>query len=483
MIDTSLVIVSNRQPYRHAYADEDEQEIVVDQPGGGVVAGLDTVAQTLGATWIAWGDGEADPDVTDAEDCVDVPADSPRYTLECVWLDDEDVTGYYEGYANRVLWPLAHCRTGPFTYDQEYWERYLDVNRQFANRVLEWVEDGDTVWFQDYHFAIAPAMVNNRHDGPIIHFWHIPWPSSDVFQFCPQRREIVEGLLGNDLLGFHIDQYGDRFLECVNEFVPDAVVDHDARQVRYDGRITRVDSFPLGVDVQSIQSAAEHATGVEDTLRDSYGIRGRILLGVDRLDYTKGIPERVRAIEHLLEQSPELRETFTYVQKTMESRDGIPEYQMLQAEVESAVERVNGRFATSEWQPIVRIDDYLPETTLYGLYRAADVMLVTPICDGMNLVAQEFVAAQDDRGVLVLSEFAGVHEHLGSETISVNPFDTPKLAAAIERGLQMEATEREARMGRLRERVNDLDIGAWPASMLGEPELSPGAGSRITRPG
>ena len=467
MISTPLAIVTNRQPYRHEYASDDGGDVTVDRPCGGVVAALDTVAQRHEATWIAWGDGEADREVCDPNDRITVPPDDPAYTLERVWLDEEDVKGYYEGYANRVLWPLCHGAMGAFEYDVDHWLRYRDVNRQFAERVRETVDEGATVWFQDYHFALAPAMIRDAVDGPLVHFWHIPWPPADIFRYCPQRQELLEGLLATDLLGFHVEEYVERFLDCVEAFVPDARVDRNRKTVKTNGQSTRLSAFPLGVDVESIAREASQAHGIESSLRDRYNIKGQLLLGVDRLDYTKGIPERLRAIEHLLERSPRHRCQFTVVQKSIPSRENIPAYQRLQSEVEQVVDRINDRFATDDWQPVVTIDDYLPTETLYGLYRATDVMLVTPICDGMNLVAQEFVAAQSSPdGVLVLSEFAGAHEFLGDGVLSINPYDTPAHADAIERAIDMGVGERMRRMRELRSAVDELDIETWAPSVL-----------------
>lgn len=465
MIDSDLLIVSNRQPYRHEY--DENGEIEVDRPGGGLAAGLDSVARELGGTWIAWGDGEADAVACDADGRVAVPPGEECYVLNRVWLDDEDIDGYYEGYANQVLWPICHTATGAISYEPEYWERYRAVNTQFARAVIDALSEDSLVWFQDYHLALSPSIVREAADVTLAHFWHIPWPALDVYRICPQRRELLEGLLANDLVGFHVDRYCDHFLDCVEAFVPDATVFREDRSVQFNGRRVDIDSFPLGVDVQRIRELARGPVEVDRRVRREHNVQGQLVLGVDRLDYSKGIPHRLAALDYLWANRPRLRKSFTYVQRGMPSREGIPEYRALQDEIERRIESINGRFGTSDWQPVVRIREFLPDEELYGLYRAADVLLVTPLRDGMNLVAQEYVAAQLERdGALVLSEFAGGHAYFGDWAVSVNPFDTLQLADAIEQAIDMNALERNRRMRSLGTAVEELDIQGWMASML-----------------
>ncbi len=466
VIDTDLIIVSNRQPYRHTFDEEAMgNEIEVDRPCGGVVAGLDTVATELGGTWIAWGDGDADRVVADPSGKVPVPPGDERYTLDRLWLDEADVAGYYEGYANRVLWPLCHSATGAISYRPGFWDRYRDVNRRFAQEVLAEASPDATVWFQDYHLALAPEFVRETHNGVLIYFCHIPWPPADIFRICPQRQRVLEGLLANDLVAFHVESYVDHFLACVDRFVPDARVDYHSQQVEYGGRTVRVGAFPLGVDVSRIEDRTRGNPGSTPSIDPLP--EGRIVLGVDRVDYTKGIPQRLDALEFLWAHRPDWRQRFTYVQKEMASREGIPAYQELQETLDRRTAAINARFGTDDWTPIVRIDRYLPDETLYDLYRRADVMLVSALRDGMNLVAQEYVAAQLERdGVLVLSEFAGSHVFLGDHAVSINPYDTEAHADAIARAVSMQALERNRRMRALHRRVRELDIEGWIESNL-----------------
>ncbi|WP_264555029.1 alpha,alpha-trehalose-phosphate synthase (UDP-forming) [Halocatena marina] len=493
--DQNLVIVSNRQPYSHYYeaGDDGNREVSVDRPAGGLTAGLDPVVQQVGGTWIAWGDGEADREVTGSDGTVKMPPESKAYTLRRIWLSDDEIEGYYYGYSNRVLWPLCHGGVWKTEFAERYWQRYRQVNETFAEVVEERTTSNSVVWFQDYHFALAPQMV--RESVPestfLLHFWHITWPGWDTFRACPQAERLLEGLLGNDLLGFHIDRYCENFLDCVDNGLQNAFVDHDNNRVRYDGHTTHVKSFPMGVDAPAIERTAESVSpSFWSKFTDTYDIdrSTRIAVGVDRLDYTKGIVERLNTLERLWETSPEWRGELTYVQKADESRSLIPEYRDLQQTVVEAVKRINDRFSTDTWQPIVYIDDWLTDEELYGLYRYSDVMIVSALRDGMNLVAKEFIAAQVDCGdpkrdatdkewdnqndairtcgVLVLSDQTGAHEELGEYALTVNPYDTDAFATTIEQAVMMETTDRNNRMTSMRESVASNDIYAWMDEIL-----------------
>jgi trehalose 6-phosphate synthase len=461
----SLLVVSNRQPYRHGRGDDD---IAVDRPAGGLTAGLDPVMQELGGTWIAWGDGDADPDVVDADGRVSVPPEDPSYTLKRVWLTEEQVDGYYYGFSNQVLWPVCHSALTEVHCEPSFWEAYQEANELFASAVLDQASAGDTIWLQDYHLGLVPALITERlsPSTDLFHFWHIPWPSWDTFRACPYGRTMLKGLLGNDVVGFHTQRYCRNFLECVEAALEDAAVDWRTGAIRYRGRLTRIKAMPMGVPVDRIHDRATSDEGeaFAATFRDQHGIDAdiRIVLGVDRLDYMKGIPQRIRALEHLWETRPELQGTFTYVQKASESRSSIPAYSELQTEVEVRVDAVNDRFGADDWTPIVYTTEMLSQAELYGLYREADVALITSLRDGMNLTAQEFAAAQvDDDGVLVLSDQAGVHAILGDRALTVNPNEIGTVADTIEEALAMEPGERRARMERIRERVASTDLTSW----------------------
>ncbi|WP_227773975.1 alpha,alpha-trehalose-phosphate synthase (UDP-forming) [Haladaptatus pallidirubidus] len=466
-----LVLVSNREPYTH---ERDDGEIQVVRPAGGLTSALDPMMASIGGTWVAWGSGDGDGDVTDEDDCVRVPPESPSYDLKRVFLSDEQVTNYYYGYSNKVLWPLCHSDTSKMTPNATYWRHYQDTNWQFADAILEQVDpEKAVIWFQDYHFALAPRYVREQApDTFCMQFWHIPWPSWEVLHTCPQYRELLDGLLANDLLGFHTERYCENFLECVSHAL-DADIDRERGHIHYDGRTIRVAAFPLGIDAEERRTLAASDEADEEwaSLREQYHLPddGLLAVGVDRLDYTKGIEQRLDALEHLWEWYPEYREKLTFVQKASESRGEIEEYQQLQQNVEAEIARINDRFGTDDWTPIVYIDDHLSLAALAALYREGDICLVSSLRDGMNLVAKEFVASQvDDPGVLVLSELVGAHEELGDIALTVHPNDTEAFAATIEKAGEMQPTERSNRMSRLQEQVEANDIGQWKRNVLGE---------------
>ncbi|WP_158056916.1 alpha,alpha-trehalose-phosphate synthase (UDP-forming) [Halorussus halophilus] len=469
-----LVVVSNRQPYSHGYENGD---VAVSRPAGGLTAGLDPVMQRASGTWVAWGDGDADRLVADADGAVEVPPGDPAYTLQRVWLDEEEVEDYYYGFANRVLWPLCHGAMGNMSYEPRYWHQYERVNRKFADATVEQAAVDSTIWFQDYHFALAPEMVRDSvpTETTLAQFWHIPWPAWDTFRACPKSGALLEGLLANDLLGFHVDRYCQNFLQCVEASVLDATIDWECGRVHHEGRTTVVESFPMGVDVSRIESlaASPEAAKYWSKFCDEQNIDSdtTVAVGVDRLDYTKGIPERLRAIEYLLENYPEYREHFVYVQKGAESRSRIPAYQQLQSDVSAAISRVNDRFATDDWQPVVSLTEYLSEAELYGLFRHSDAALVSPVRDGMNLVAKEFVSAQlESEGALLLSDLAGAHEDLGEYAYSINPYDPEEFASTIHEAVTTPGPKRRERMRRQRQLVTVYDLSAWMDDFLGTVE-------------
>ncbi len=489
----SLIVVSNRQPYRHEYATEQpdatsggedgtatdgegsiadrQRGLTVDEPTGGLTAGLDPVVQEASGTWIAWGDGEADFEVTDDDNCVAVPPGEESYTLRRIDLSAEAVDSYYYGFSNRVLWPLCHEFPDLVEYRSNDFEWYRTVNERFADAVVEHATDESIVWIQDYHFALAPRMVTESTPASVTvaQFWHVPWPTPETFGHCPAGDRLLEGLCGTDLLAFHVDRYVEEFLECVARFLPDATVDHANRTVDYAGETTRVVSTPMGIDADTYDRNARTADPTAESVLSELGVDPDAVvgLGVDRLDYSKGIPERLAAVERFFERNPDWRGAFTFVQKTAPSRTDIPAYERYGDLVRSEVERINTRFETDDWQPIVYTEAYLERDRLCRLYRRADVMVVSPLLDGMNLVAQEYVASQvDGEGVLLLSDRTGVHERLGSHALTIDPADVEGIADQLERATSMPSHERRRRMNTLRNRVFDADLAQWMATQF-----------------
>jgi trehalose 6-phosphate synthase len=463
-----LVLVSNREPYRHEY---DDGEVVVEEPAGGLASGIDPVMQRIDGTWIAWGDGAADFDVTDEGNGVRVPPDDPAYRLQRLTLSTDQVDGYYEGYANRALWPLCHSMPGRAMFNATDYAQYRAVNGAFADAVTDHATDRSTVWFQDYHFALAPRMVRAEDATPfLMHFLHVPWPAPEVFEICPQGPALLDGLLGNDFVGFHVSDYCRNFLNCADRLLDGTSVDHAAGTVTYRDRRTRVAALPFAVDAEDIRRTAAGAdASFWRDFRTEHGIDAdtTVALGVDRLDYTKGIPARLDALERFFETRPHLQGALTYVQKGCLTREGVPEYDAERERIEHRIEKLNDRFGTDDWTPVVYTTGMYDRPELFILYRNADIAMVSPLRDGMNLVAKEYVASQvDDDGVLLLSPLAGASEQLGAEAVEFDPYDTASAAAAIERAVGMHRDERQARMRALRRSVHEADLSWWLDEVL-----------------
>jgi alpha,alpha-trehalose-phosphate synthase [UDP-forming] len=448
-----FIVVSNREPYEHRWSEE-VGEMRVQVPTGGLTSALDPLMQALGGTWVAWGSGEADAAVVDDGDSVRVPPEDPRYTLRRIWLTNHDIHRYYLGFSNQFLWPLCHLRPDLTRIRGRYWERYRRVNRRFAEAVLDEARGKQAaVWFQDYHLALAPEFVRARRpDLTLAHFWHIPWPPVEIFRLAPQAQYLLRGLLANDLIGFHLPGFADNFLRCAEELLPAVEVDRERRTVSYEGHLCHVGAFPISIDVRAYREDAR-APGTEEQmrrLRERYlPGEGFIGLGVDRLDYSKGLPQKFRALEFLWDRYPEFRERLTFIQVAVPSRTDIEAYDELTQKVDRQVWEINDRFGTENWRPIHLIKQSLPSSRLAVLYRMADLCLVSSLQDGMNLVAKEFVASQvDERGVLLLSTFAGAAEEM-EQAVQVNPYDPETMALRIRDALNLSEDERRRIMGEL----------------------------------
>jgi len=470
--DCKFILVSNREPYEHM---KGERGLDVRQPPGGLVTALDPTMRRTHGTWVAWGSGTADREVSDELGRVPVPPGEDCYTLRRVWLNDADVNGYYHGFSNRALWPLCHMLIQHFEYRTEFWERYRTVNLRFAHAVADEAErctGRAMAWIQDYHFALAAEFLRAMRPALFIHqFWHIPFPPPDIFTLLPTgtHEALLRGLLGNDLLEFQIDRYAQNFLDCVEKFIEEAHVDHARQVVNFRDRTTHVGAFPISIDVQRFEQMASSPDSQARvaTLRERYA-KGDRQLGVcvDRIDYTKGIPERIRALETLWTESAEMRGRFTFIFVCTPSRTDLKAYNTLEAEVVQSVIAINKRFGTSDWTPIVLINENVDSDLLAGVYRAADLCVVSSLQDGMNLVAKEFVACQiDERGVLILSRFTGSAEEIDGAVL-INPFNIDGFMAAIRSALEMSAEERRRRMHRMRRQLHSSTIFDWLDSIL-----------------
>jgi len=423
--------------------------------------------------WQASESGDADTEVVDAHDRLRVPPDDPRYTLRRVWLTKEEEEGYYYGFANEGLWPLCHiAHTRPIFRAQD-WEHYQEVNRKFTAAVLEEISDvpKPVVLVQDYHFALLPRMIKQkRPDARVAIFWHIPWPNPEGFGICPWQRQLVDGLLGADLIGFHIQSHCNNFLQTVDRVV-ESRVDWEHFSVLRQNHRTIVRPFPISVNLTDDDSESDsHSDYLErPALMHSLGLEAAFMgIGVDRVDYTKGILERFLAIERFLEKYPKYQKNFSFVQIGAPSRTHIKRYHDLQAELEAEVERINWRFQASKWKPIVFLNQQHNHHEIGRYYRAADLCLVTSLHDGMNLVAKEFIAARrDERGVLILSQFTGAAREL-RDALLVNPYDIDQTAEAIRAALEMEPEEKQIRMRRMRKVIKEQNIYRWAGSLITE---------------
>ena len=467
-----LFVVSNREPYAHQRNGKSLEVIV---PPSGLVTALEPVLYACDGTWIAHGSGDADAEVVDAQDHLRVPPDDARYTLRRVWLSKEEEEGYYYGFANEGLWPLCHiAHTRPIFRAQD-WQHYQDVNRKFTAAVLEEIKDTPkpVVLVQDYHFALLPRMIKERRpDARVAIFWHIPWPNVEAFGICPWQRQLVDGLLGADLIGFHIQSHCNNFLQTVDRVV-ESRSDWEHFSVQRQNHRTIIRPFPISVDLTDDESVESDNHGVNylerSALMHSLGLEAAFMgIGVDRVDYTKGILERFQAIERFFEKYPKYQGQFTFVQIGAPSRTHIKRYHDLLAEVEAEAERINWRFQTGKWKPIVSLKRQHSHEELERYYSAADLCLVTSLHDGMNLVAKEFLAARrDERGVLILSQFTGAAREL-RDALLVNPYDIDQTAEAIRAALEMEPEEKQLRMHRMRRVVKEHNIYRWAGSLITE---------------
>jgi trehalose 6-phosphate synthase len=471
--ETPLFVVSNREPYMHERIEKDGS-IRVIVPASGLVTALEPVLLACNGTWVASGTGSADRDVVDQSDRLRVPPDHPSYTLRRVWVTDQENQGFYEGFSNEGLWPLCHIAHARPVFRPDDWIQYQRVNRRFADAVLREMEGTESpiLLAQDYHFALLPRMVKeSRPDARVAIFWHIPWPNSEMFGICPWQKELVDGLLGADLIGFHIQTHCNNFLETVDHAV-EALTEWDRFAVNRHGHLTRVRPYPISVAFPENAQAEEFNLGMEEeraAICRELGIEASVLaVGVDRVDYTKGILERFRAIERFLDQYPSYQRRFSLIQIGAPSRTDIVKYKNFLDEVAAEAERINGKFQAGNWKPIVFLKRHHSHEEIARYYRAASACLVTSLHDGMNLVAKEFVASRvDNRGVLVLSTFAGAAHEL-TDALLVNPYDIMQLSEAIHSALEMPETEQAKRMHWMRRAVREHNIYRWAANLLSD---------------
>ncbi len=465
-----VIVVSNREPYIH---DKGPGGIVVKQPASGLVTAVEPVMRACSGTWIAHGSGGADAQVVDENDRVLVPPGRNQYTLRRLWLTPEEEQGYYYGLSNEGLWPLCHVAHVRPVFRESDWQCYREVNQRFADAVVaEARSDDPVVLVQDYHFALLPAMIREQLPAAtILTFWHIPWPNPESFGICPWRREILEGMLGSTILGFHTRYHCKNFIETVDRYL-EARIEHEHSTISFRDDETFIESYPISIAWPSDEEVASWAT-VEQCRKNvcerfGLAVDHRLAVGIDRFDYTKGILERLFAVERLLEKHPEWIGRFSILQAAAPSRSSLEEYRSFQHRIQDITQRINDRFGNLQYKPVHLVAEHQDHDAVYELYRAADCCVVTSLHDGMNLVCKEFVAARDDeRGVLILSRFAGAAREM-TQALIVNPYHVEETADALHRALTMPEAEQRERMASLRMGVREFNVYRWAGRMLAD---------------
>ncbi|HTI05923.1 MAG TPA: trehalose-6-phosphate synthase [Gemmatimonadales bacterium] len=463
-----IIVVSNREPYIHMRRGNDVQ---VWRPASGLVTALEPIMRACSGTWIAHGSGTADREAVDARDHVAVPPppELPAYQLRRVWLTPEEETGYYYGFANEGIWPLCHIAHVRPVFRRRDWDQYIAVNRKFAQTVVDEVKSRDPiVLVQDYHFALLPRMIRESLPAAtIISFWHIPWPNPEAFAICPWREELLDGLLGSTILGFHTQFHVNNFVDTVDRLL-EARVDREDFSVTYRAKQTAVRRYPISVEWPPPMELLVPVEQCRTEIRQRHNLppEHAVGIGVERMDYTKGIEERLRAVERLFELEPAWVGKFSFIQIAAPSRVHIDEYRAYEARVRDLATRINQRFPEALHPPIIlKIEHHQPDQ-IFEYYRGADLCMVTSLHDGMNLVAKEFVSARDDeRGVLILSLFTGAAREL-PEALIVNPYDTDECAAALQLALTMSSAEQRTRMRLMRGLVQEFNVFRWAGRML-----------------
>ena len=468
--DHLLIAVSNREPYIHRVSGGKVKWFV---PPGGLTTALDPVLRACGGLWIAHGSGDADRKTVDTKDHLAVPPDHPSYTLRRIWMTKEEEAGYYYGAANEMLWPLCHIAYTKPRFSEQDWETYKKINKRFAEAIIQEIQDQRAVIFlQDYHFTLAAKYIKEvLPQTKIALFWHIPWPNPETFRVCPFKGEILEGLLHNDLIGFHIKSHCENFIQTVDQEI-ESLINREQNTIMRQGHTTLIRDFPISVDFEKISQEAQSESTLQEIrlIKEKYSLFYEFIgIGVDRIDYTKGLLEKFMAIDRFLEKYPAYHAKFVFLQAGVLSRIHLKAYKELNEEMNSLVERINWKYSTDTWTPIILTRIQLEGPSLTAFYRLGDVCMVTSLHDGMNLVAKEFVSSRFDlSGSLILSQFTGSSRELAEGAILVNPFDIERSADAIHMALSLSAEEKKERMAKMREIISKNNIYRWVAKVITE---------------
>lgn len=463
--DRAIFMVSNREPYIHT---KNRGKISYYFPASGMATAIEPVMQATGGTWIAHGSGDADRLVVDSSNKIKVPPDEPKYTLKRIWLTPEEEDGYYYGFSNEGLWPLCHIAHNRPIFRKEDWEEYKKVNQKFADAILAEIKNQDRpiVLIQDFHLALVPRLIKLQRPGAVIGiFWHIPWPNPESFSICPWKKEILDGTLGADLLGFHTQLHCNNFIETVGREL-ESLIDFEQFTITRNNHISYIKPFPISI---SFPNGFEKSNSPDERkeLMKSLGVKTKYIgLGVDRLDYTKGILERLKAIEIFLNKYPSYLGNFTFIQIAAPSRTKVKKYRDFAVDVEKEVERINNSFKAKGWKPIVLLAKHHNHTQIQSFYKSTDFCLVTSLHDGMNLVAKEYVASRsDEKGVLILSQYTGASREL-RDALIVNPYNGEQTADTIKEALEMTPKEQTKRMRDMREVLKNYNVYRWSAELL-----------------
>jgi len=468
--DNALFVVSNREPYMHVI-DEPTGTVRCIRPASGVVTAIHPVLCACGGTWIAHGGGNADKRFVNSKNKLGVPPEDNRYILKRVWLTKEEEDGYYYGFANEGLWPLSHNTHTRPVFRESDWQMYKKVNQKFADNLLEELPAKPALIFiQDYHFTLLAKMIKEkRPDATIALFWHIPWPNPENFSICPYHKEILDGMLGCDLIGFHVQNHCNNFLDTANRLLESRIDTEKFSVIRF-GKETFVRAFPISVDghINAGSFKVEPIREIEK-LKKEYELKDKIVgLGVDRIDYTKGIIEKILAIDRFLEKYPQYRKKLVFIQLAAPSRTHIKRYHDLMGEIDELVEKKNWKYLDGSWKPIIYLKRHFSQDEIEPFYMLADLCIVSSLHDGMNLVAKEYVAAKKDlTGSLILSQFTGAAREL-TDAIQINPYSIEEFADSIKLTIELPSEEKKKRMENMRKIISENNVYRWAGSIITE---------------
>jgi trehalose 6-phosphate synthase len=467
--DNSLFVVSNREPYMHVMNKTTGKPTCI-RPASGVVTAINPILYACGGVWVAHGSGEMDRKFTNSKNKLGVPPEDNRYILKRVWLNKEEEEGYYYGFSNEGLWPLCHITHTRPTFREADWQMYKKVKQKFADAILEELpQKSRFIFIQDYHFTLMGKMIKEkRPDATVALFWHIPWPNCEVFSICPYQQEILDGMLGCDLVGFHVQYHCNNFLETANRLL-ECRVDMEKSSVIRSGHETLIRPFPISIDGYFSNDTPDALAKEVEALRREYDIDGKIVgIGVERIDYTKGLAERILAIDRFLEKYPEYKNKFVFVQLAAPSRTHIKRYHDFMGEIDELVDKINWKHSSGNWKPIIYLKKHFSSDEIKPYYALGDLCIVSSLHDGMNLVAKEYIAAKNDlMGTLILSRFTGAAKEL-TDAVQINPYSIEEFADSIRFAVAMPVEEKKRRMQNMRQNIHENNIYRWAANIITE---------------